>query len=60
MRSLPHRIASRRKAERRETRERTKRLRTLSDTDESGKPLLARRSMGFRTLTDMRRSAIEG
>ncbi|GEM_PF-7067372 len=60
LKSMPHRIAARLgERNRRREREDLSPLRENSNLDADGRPLLARRSLGFRTLTDMRRRALK-
>lgn len=59
VRSLPHRLAARvRESERRRNAEQLAALRPPDPkTDRFGRPLIARKSLGFRTLTDIPRPA---
>lgn len=54
VKSMPHRVMSRlREQDKQDEDERIRKLRRLSDTDQNGRRLLARRSVGFRTMTDV-------
>lgn len=59
LRSMPHRVAEEvRERSHVENRRVLQRLRKRSNLDEHGRPLLARRSMGFRTFSDVRVPAL--
>ncbi len=60
VRSIPHRITSNLRENDLVQRKRdTQSLRKLDDRDVHGRPLIARRSLGFRTLTDVHQAVSE-